>query len=194
MARGLASGRYELRPVLRRLFLARSFYHPRIMNQQIKSPVQLVVGAVRSLNAPVRDLGILNDALDLMGQNLFMPPSVKGWDGGRSWVNTSTMFVRQNIMAFLLTGKKPQGYDSTADTMRFDPMPLLGELAKASPGADARSGGGCGLSAPAHRGRQPGGRRDAMATFIRKANGRLTPDSVTGMLLLCTSMPEYQLC
>jgi uncharacterized protein (DUF1800 family) len=194
MARSLAGGRYEVKPVLRRLFLARSFYHPRIMNQQIKSPVELVVGAVRSLNAPVRDLGILNDALDLMGQNLFMPPSVKGWDGGRSWVNTSTMFVRQNIMAFLLTGKKPQGYDSTADTMRFDPMPLLGELAKASPGSERDPQAVADYLLRLTVGVSPQAGRDAMASFISKANGRLTPDSVTGMLLLCTSMPEYQLC
>src|SRR5204863_8500879 len=124
----MLEGRYELKPVLRKLFLSEHFYDTRFLNDQIKSPVQLVVGAVRSLNAPARDLSILNDALDLMGQNLMLPPSVKAWDGGRSWINTSTLFVRQNILAFLLTGKKPDGYDATADTQRFEPMPLLSEL------------------------------------------------------------------
>ena len=101
------------------------------MNEQIKSPVTLVVGAVRSLDVPPRDLSLINDALNLMGQDIFFPPSVKGWDGGRSWINTSTLFVRQNIMAYMLTGKKPQGYDATADAQKYDPSPLLGELLQA---------------------------------------------------------------
>ena len=29
-----------------------------------------------------------------MGQDLFAPPSVKGWDGGVAWINTSTLMSR----------------------------------------------------------------------------------------------------
>jgi uncharacterized protein (DUF1800 family) len=123
LASTMRGSKYEIKPVLRRMFLCEHFYDPQIRNQQIKSPVQLVVGAVRSLNTPLRDPGIVVDALDLMGQNVFMPPSVKGWDGGRSWVNTSTLYVRQNILAFLLTGKKPQGYDALTDTESTTPCP-----------------------------------------------------------------------
>src|SRR2546423_385106 len=77
MASALLAGRYDVKPVLRKLFLSEHFYERAFINQQIKSPVQLVVGAVRSLNTPVRDLSILVDALDLMGQRIFMPPTVK---------------------------------------------------------------------------------------------------------------------
>src|SRR5690606_632767 len=94
--------RYGIRPVLRELFLSEHFYTDQIMAEQIKSPAQLVVGAVRSLLTPVRDLSALLDAMDLMGQNIMAPPSVKGWDGGRSWINTSTLFARQNTLSFLL--------------------------------------------------------------------------------------------
>jgi hypothetical protein len=31
-----------------------------------------------------------------MGQRLFEPPSVKGWDGHRKWLNAATMLVRLN--------------------------------------------------------------------------------------------------
>jgi uncharacterized protein (DUF1800 family) len=37
-----------------------------------------------------------------MGQALFLPPSVKGWDGGADWLNSSTLLFRQNA-AFELT-------------------------------------------------------------------------------------------
>lgn len=190
----LVRSKYELRPVLRRLFLSEHFYSPRVMGEQIKSPVQLVVGAVRSLNTPVRDLSILNDALDLMGQDLFYPPSVKGWDGGRSWINTSTLYVRQNILAFLLTGKKPQGYDASAETERYDPTPLLDELAKADPGAESDAARVVDYLLMLTLGRNPEHARKPLLDFVRAGGGRLTPDHVRGLLLLITAMPEYQLC
>src|SRR5205807_3570176 len=39
-----------------------------------------------------------------MGQKLFAPPNVKGWPGGRSWLNTSTMLERDNFAAALALG------------------------------------------------------------------------------------------
>ena len=186
----LARVNYEVKPVLRRLLLSEHFYDPRVMGQQIKSPVQLVVGAVRSLGTPVRELSVLLDAMDLMGQNILLPPSVKGWDGGRSWINTSTLYVRQNILAFLLTGRKTQGYDALAASEKYEPAALLGETARKSPGA----------------GTIP---TNAAATLLRTTLGRAEPqnvemlaagravvdrDALIAMLLLITAMPEYQLC
>jgi uncharacterized protein (DUF1800 family) len=187
MASALLTSRYDLKPVLRKLFMSEHFYQRAFINQQIKSPVQLVVGAVRSLNTPVRDLSILVDALDLMGQRIFMPPSVKGWDGGRSWINTSTVFVRQNILTFLLTGKKPQGYDSSANTDRFDALAILP--------ADA-NGPEEVVSAVLRvtLGQQPTAARDALLGFLKENNDIIDNKTVTGLTLLATAMPEYQLC
>lgn len=194
LAAALVRSKYELKPVLKRLFLSKHFYDPSVMGEQIKSPAQLVVGAIRSLDTPARDLGILNDALDLMGQNLFFPPSVKGWDGGRSWINTSTFFVRQNIMAYLLTGKKPRGYDANADEMKYDPMALLGELAKAEPGAERDAGRVADYLLRLTIGRAPTHARAALDEFLKRTGGRVERDVVVGLLLLITAMPEYQLC
>jgi uncharacterized protein (DUF1800 family) len=182
--------RYLLKPVLRRLFLSQYFYSPRLMNQQIKSPLQLVVGALRSLHTPVRDLNILLDALDLMGQNIFNPPSVKGWDGGRSWINTSTLFIRQNILAYLLTGKRPLGYDALAESEQYDPAPLLSHLTQAQDPAAAAE-----ALLRFTTGRAPADAIRLLETHAQtRARGRLTRDSLLGMLLLITAMPEYQLC
>ncbi|KAJ8133654.1 hypothetical protein OY671_013132, partial [Metschnikowia pulcherrima] len=102
-------GNYKLEGVLTRLFLSRHFYDPAFRGEQIKSPVQLVVGAIRSSGTPARDSATLNDAMNMMGQSIFFPPSVKGWDGGRGWINTATVFVRQNTLVYLLSGKRPKG-------------------------------------------------------------------------------------
>lgn len=194
LAQTFQRSKYEIKPVLRRMFLSEHFYSPTFMNDQIKSPTVLVVGAVRSLNAPVRDLSILNDALDLMGQNLFYPPSVKGWDGGRSWINTSTLYVRQNIMAFLLTGKRPVGYDPSAETDKYDPSDLLSELAKADPAAARDPERVVDYLLKLTLGAAPLHTRGPLLDFVKKHDNQLGPDHLRGLLLLITAMPEYQLC
>jgi uncharacterized protein (DUF1800 family) len=178
--------------MLKKLFMSEHFYSPTFMNEQIKSPVVLVVGAARSLNTPTRDLSILTDALDLMGQNIFFPPSVKGWEGGRSWINTSTLFVRQNIMAYLLTGKKPQGYDANADEQRYDPTGLLSELQAEGKASDPAAVADYMMRLTL--GHAPSHASEPLREFLRATGDRVDRDTLTGLVLLITSMPEYQLC
>lgn len=195
LARTLVQNEYNLALMLTQLFQSEHFYEQRFIADQIKSPVQLVVGAVRSLNTPVRDLGILNDALSLMGQQLFEPPSVAGWSGGRSWINTSTLFVRQNILTFLLTGKTPSGYDPLADVERYDPTRLLDDLAQVQPGADRDAKQVASYLARFTLGPNPNPERlRVLHELVESTGSRVTPDTVTGMLALITAMPEYQLC
>ncbi len=185
------SSKYEVKPLLRRIFLSEHFYQPQIMNEQIKSPTQLVVGAVRSLNTPARDLGVLADAMNMMGQNIFFPPSVKGWDGGRSWINTATMYIRQNILCFLLTGRTPNGFDPLAKQETFDPMPLLDQmgLTSSSPHEEIADG----ILRFAIGRSEPHNRAIIVDLFRRHGTG-VTSDTLTQAFLLVTAMPEYQLC
>lgn len=195
LAQTFLQAKYQLAPVLRRLFLSEHFYDPANRLAQIKSPAELIVGAVRSMRTPVRDLGVLNDALDLMGQALFFPPSVAGWPGGRTWVNTSTLYVRQNILNFLLTGKMPRGYDAMAGVEKYDPTSLLSDLARTSPGAERDAERVAEYLLRFALGGEPRPEyRATLVSFIRSNGGRITPDAVTGMLALTTAMPEYQLC
>jgi uncharacterized protein (DUF1800 family) len=194
LAGTLAGAKYELKPVLRKLLLSEHFYDPGVLSEQIKSPAELVVGAARGFNAPVRDVGILADAMNLMGQNLFFPPNVAGWAGGRSWINTSTMFVRQNTLVFMLTGKKPTGYDALADQEKFDPTTLLGELAKADPAAVRDAARVVDYTLRFTLGPGAARERDELVSFVNANGGPQNPDTITGVLLLITAMPEYQLC
>jgi len=193
LAESILRARYNLRPALTRLFTSEHFYHESVRLEQIKSPVLLVVGAVRSLLTPVRDLSILADAMDLMGQNLFFPPSVKGWDGGRSWINTSTLFVRQNILSYLLTGRTPSGYDPSARTDPYDPSPLLDALRDADPDAPENPELLADYLLRFALGRAAPVARDTLAGFVRTHGGEPTRSVVTGTLLLTSAMPEYQL-
>lgn len=71
-----------------------------------RSPIEYVVAALRGLQGHFRDLAWI-DPTRIMGQVPFLPPSVKGWDGGAAWINTSSLLERVNY-AHLLVGSSPQ--------------------------------------------------------------------------------------
>lgn len=93
----------EVRAMLRVLFRSESFFDEKARQPRIKGPVELVVGAIRALDgrAPLRLVARL---VPRLGQDLFYPPNVKGWDGGSAWINSSTLVERLNLMKALATG------------------------------------------------------------------------------------------
>jgi uncharacterized protein (DUF1800 family) len=95
---------FEIRPVLREIFSAEEFYAERAMRSQIKSPIQYIVQTSKVLEAPLPASVAAQNAMRQMGQILFAPPNVKGWDGGKSWITTSTLLFRYNFANYLVNG------------------------------------------------------------------------------------------
>jgi hypothetical protein len=189
MAVMLRKNGYRVAPVLETLFKSRHFYDPAIVGKKIKSPAQLVAGTAVTLGTPKRSLGTLSDGMNIMGQSLFDPPSVAGWPGGRSWINTSTLFTRQNVCTYLITGKDPRKKDWSRDMAGYDPVPLFDGVGLGDPVAvvDHVVGFMLGDHVPAPR-RQP------LYAFMEQRDKGVTPDSLIALLTLVTAMPEYQLC
>ncbi|MHC4948858.1 MAG: DUF1800 domain-containing protein [Planctomycetota bacterium] len=193
VARRLRKQNYALRPVLRALFRSEHFYDPANVGAQIKSPIQLIVQTIRSLRTPVRSLDTLLSAAEHMGQNIFFPPNVKGWDVGRTWINTSTLFVRQNIVIHLLTGHRPRAYPWEGDGEPYDAMHLVEHLR----GEDGRY-----EVEPTvvyllrfTLGREPHAERvRTLVDFVQDRGGRIHNDVLVALLALIAAMPEYQLC
>ena len=92
------------KPVLRTMFLSEEFYSASIVRNQVKSPVQWLVGSVRVLERPLPGPMICFGLMRNLGQELFAPPNVKGWDGGLSWITTNTLLARYNEAATLVQG------------------------------------------------------------------------------------------
>jgi hypothetical protein len=94
---------YQLKPLLRQLFLSKDFYSPASAATQIKSPVALVVSTYRKMGLrelpTIPDFGRLTGGL---GQTLFDPPNVAGWAGGRTWITPATLFQRGNLFRDVL--------------------------------------------------------------------------------------------
>jgi len=80
--------------------------------QRVKCPVEFAVGITKALEGMVSATQLAQDVANL-GQDLCHPPTVKGWAGGRYWINTATLVRRNNLaLAILQTGKP---YESRLD-------------------------------------------------------------------------------
>lgn len=93
-----ASG-FELRALAQAFFGSRLFFAPEFRGTFIKSPVQFYLGLLADLDlhvTPIPRMTIL--PLRQMSQLLFYPPNVRGWLGGRSWINSSTLTARRQFV------------------------------------------------------------------------------------------------
>jgi len=104
IAERLRAHNFEIRPVLREIFASAEFYSDRVIGSQIKSPVQYIVQTSKLLDAPPPAPIAAQNAMRQMGQILFAPPNVKGWDGGKQWISTSTLLFRYNFANYLING------------------------------------------------------------------------------------------
>jgi hypothetical protein len=65
-----------------------------------------VVGSARTLEQfdPPPSTLLLADWAARLGQELFYPPNVGGWTGGRAWITTRSVIGRANYAAALVVG------------------------------------------------------------------------------------------
>jgi uncharacterized protein (DUF1800 family) len=103
LGRSFRSSGYQIKPLLKRVFLSKDFYSSPSVATQIKSPVVLVVSTYKKMGLrelpTVPDFGRLTGAL---GQALFDPPNVAGWAGGRTWITPATLLQRGNLFRDVL--------------------------------------------------------------------------------------------
>lgn len=107
---------YHIGWLVERLLRSWVFYSPAALRQKVKSPVDFLAGSVKMLEGQMAP-AVLSEQAEALGQALFYPPSVKGWDGGRNWITSSTLLRRQNI-AFRLSRAPSPG-------VRTDPASLI---------------------------------------------------------------------
>ena len=64
----------------------------------MKSPTHLVVSTYRKLGlTEIPGIPDFNTVTEGLGQELFHPPNVAGWEGGRSWVTPALLLSRGNF-------------------------------------------------------------------------------------------------
>lgn len=97
---------YDVSAVVETMLRSNLFFSPVAYRQRIKSPAEYALGIVRGLEGMVSTTQLAQDLAGL-GQNLYGPPTVKGWLGGRHWINSATLVRRHNLSLNLLRGEGP---------------------------------------------------------------------------------------
>ena len=105
---------FDFQRVMQELFASTWFYQPSNRRALIKSPLDLVLGTLRAIAGPIRWPGTVMGLAEL-GQNILEPPSVKGWEGGRLWITSSTLLRRANFATELATTDE---YGPLSETVR----------------------------------------------------------------------------
>ncbi|HLX22834.1 MAG TPA: DUF1800 domain-containing protein [Usitatibacter sp.] len=111
---------YEVKPLMRAILMSDAFWSDSNRAVLVKSPVELVVGSLRTFDIRPFDLRPAVFACAALGQNPFSPPNVKGWPGGDAWITSSTLLGRKQWIDRIFRGAQSQPQMMAASDMKAD--------------------------------------------------------------------------
>src|SRR5262249_8945883 len=98
--------RYDMKAVLREVLLSPEFWDSSAYFARYSWPVEFVIRSLKDVGWKGYSVNDALTPLSNMGQTLFEPPDVSGWDLGESWFSTSAMLARVNFAASLAGNQK----------------------------------------------------------------------------------------
>ena len=94
----LRQNKYEITPLMEKIFLSRDFYSAASVGTRIQSPVELAVSTYKKLGQKsIPGVPDFNSVTGALGQQLFQPPTVAGWAQGQSWITPGLLLERANF-------------------------------------------------------------------------------------------------
>jgi uncharacterized protein (DUF1800 family) len=105
-ARVYALSGFDVAKTVGTILRSNVFYSTRAYRALPKSPIEFAIGTLRYLGVSAVPPNLIYQ-LARMGQEPLNPPSVKGWDGGPAWINTSTLLARFNFVNGLVAQTAP---------------------------------------------------------------------------------------
>jgi uncharacterized protein (DUF1800 family) len=169
---------YDVTKLTETMLRSNLFFSQRAYRQRVKCPVEYAVGIAKAMETMVSATQLAQDLANL-GQDLCRPPTVKGWTGGRYWINTATLVGRHNLAASLLQSGKP--YDG-----KLNPWAVAQRHGHATP----ESGAGFLLDLLLQGDLEPGVRE---ALQMPATDGEGPEAALRRFAYAVVTMPEYQL-
>lgn len=99
------SSGYDIKELMRNIFMADWFYDSKLIGTHIKSPIELLVGFRRTIPVDFEREEVMISFQQVLGQTLFYPPNVAGWPGGRNWIDSSSLMYRMQLPSMILYEK-----------------------------------------------------------------------------------------
>ena len=104
LAATLIANNFEIIPMLRQLFKSDHFFDERALGVIIKSPYDIILDFIKETEFFYDDA--LVDGLvyytSLLGQELYDPPDVSGWQRDEAWIDSSTLTGRWQLFELYL--------------------------------------------------------------------------------------------
>ncbi len=208
---------YDVRILISILLRSNVFYSSRAYRALIKSPLDIVIGALKTVGATAVGPAV-DGALARMDQVVMRPPNVAGWPGGSQWMNQSTLLARLNFLNQLVYYKPADRPTANgADQMDVQPATDMGMRPRAQAAMRAGIGNplswvaGANINEPSEvtervlalalQGDVTPQQRSTVLRYLQTdAVGNLVPlnienidEKVRGATSLAFAMPSYQL-
>ena len=179
------NSRYDMKAVMRAVLMSPEFWDDRAYYARYAWPAEFVVRTLKEVGWVGFSVGDALTPLSNMGQTLFDPPDVAGWDLGQSWFSTGAMLARMNFASTLAANQRfklaPNGTAKTNPAFGQTPEALLTHVLDHLSPAPLESGVRSELL----------GYLRATGTF--PASDAQLQAKLPGLVHLITGSPEYQL-
>ncbi len=176
----LLGGDFQVRDLLRQIFLRDEFYSDEAKTSSVKNPCEYVCAAIRATRAGT-NATLLPDQLAEMGMDLFAPPTVNGWSNGLAWTSSGLFLARLQFAMSLAAGR-----DST---MRLNPARVVSTRTTTSDQAVDQI-----LAALHVASRVPPAARQALVDYFAGQTNFADPavldEKVRGAIYLALALPE----
>ena len=112
---------YDISVTVKTMLRSRHFFSAHAYRKNVKSPIDYCLGVSRMFcsgatgSVVISPYSLLN-TLELQGQQPYAPPNVKGWEGGKAWLNTATVLARHNFAYEVCNGMKALNEETTKIT------------------------------------------------------------------------------
>jgi uncharacterized protein (DUF1800 family) len=103
IADGWKKSKYDVKTLMRDVFLSPEFLQPTAYRSLVKSPTEVMLHIARALEQPTLSRAIAQSGSG-MGQALYDPPEVGGWPSNASWVSSNNVLTRVNFVVTTLGG------------------------------------------------------------------------------------------
>jgi hypothetical protein len=107
LAAGLRAHELDIGWAVATVLRSWAFFAKANLGSRVLGPVEYLIGVPRALECfdPPPSSLLLGEWLPRLGQDLFYPPNVGGWAGGREWLTTQSIIGRVNYAVALVKGQ-----------------------------------------------------------------------------------------
>ncbi len=152
MAATFTSTDGDIRAVMETMLKAPEFWAPANFRSKVKSPLEMVVSAVRAVNGDVDFVQQLNGTMTSLGEPLYHKLEPTGYSNrSTDWMNSASLLARMNFANNLAQGHVA---GIKVDTAQFagDPETIERRLLLTAPSEDAKAAIQAGLAQQAAQG------------------------------------------